>query len=459
MHTFYNTSSSVVHYNVVLTAISRNGCRHQANEYVTVYPNPGSTISPYPDTGCSPAEILLSATPGGFRYYWDFGDGYTEEGSFNTLHTYENTTENDTIFTVTLITASSFNCLDTSEARITVYPSPDASFAATPMSQMYPDRTVVLTNTTPEGDWDYTWDFGDETVSNDRNPDNHSYPAPDDYTIKLVVTGEHCSDSAITMIEIKPHPPVAEFKPVAPGCMPLTVQFENTSAYSNSFLWEFGDGAVSSKPNPEYTYYEPGVYKIKLTAWGDGGVDSYSTVNDVWVLPNAYFEIAPRFVYVNDQAVHFFNLSDNGNTYVWDFGDGTTSAEFNPEHVYTEEGSFDVTLNVWTENGCYDLYVLEEAVLVEPSGKIIFPNAFRPESPLAENRVFMPGVIDNVSEYHLMIFNRWGELIFESFDKDTGWDGTVDGKMAKQDVYVWKVEGKYSNGLGFLESGDVTLMH
>jgi gliding motility-associated-like protein len=124
-----------------------------------------------------------------------------------------------------------------------------------------------------------------------------------------------------------------------------------------------------------------------------------------------------------------------------------------------EEGSFDVTLNVWTENGCYDLYVLEEGVLVEPSGKIIFPNAFRPESPLAENRVFMPGVIDNVSEYHLMIFNRWGELIFESFDKDIGWDGTVDGKMSKQDVYVWKVEGKYSNGLGFLESGDVTLMH
>jgi hypothetical protein len=129
-------------------------------------------------------------------------------------------------------------------------------------------------------------------------------------------------------------------------------------------------------------------------------------------------EIAPRFVYVN-QAVHFFNLSDNGNTYGWDFGDGTTSVEFNPEHVYMEEGSFDVTLNVWTENGCYDLYVLEEGVLVEPSGKIVFPNAFRPESPLAENRVFMPGVIDNVSEYHLMIFNRWGELVLESFDKDS----------------------------------------
>jgi gliding motility-associated-like protein len=363
------------------------------------------------------------------------------------------------MYIVTLITTSSFACLDTAMATIKVHPSPDASFGVNPVSQMFPDRTVALTNTTPAGNWDYTWDFGDETSSTDRNPGDHSYPSPDKYAIKLIVTGEHCADSAILMIEIKPHPPVAEFKPIEPGCMPLTVQFENTSTYCTSFLWEFGDGAVSSKPDPAYTYYEPGVYKIKLTVWGDGGTDTYSTVNDVWILPNAFFEIAPRFVYVNDQAVHFFNLSDNGDTYEWDFGDGTTSEEFNPEHLYTKEGSFDVTLNVWTENGCYDLYILEEGVLVEPSGKIVFPNAFRPESPLEENRVFIPGVIDNVEEYHLMIFNRWGELIFESFDKDTGWDGTVDGKMAKQDVYVWKVEGKYSNGLGFLESGDVTLMH
>jgi gliding motility-associated-like protein len=260
-------------------------------------------------------------------------------------------------------------------------------------------------------------------------------------------------------VEIVPHPPVAAFKPIEPGCMPLTIQFENTSAYSNSFLWEFGDGAVSNKPNPEYTYYESGTYKIKLTAWGDGGTDSYSTVNEVYVLPNAYFEIAPRYVYVNDQAVHCFNLSDNGDSYLWDFGDGIGSEEMSPVHMYTQEGNYDVTLNVWTDKGCYDLYVFQTAVLVEPTGRIVFPNAFRPESPNEENRIFKPGVIDHVEAYHLMIFNRWGELIFESFEQETGWDGNVNGKMAKQDVYVWKVEGKYTSGQTFVQSGDVTLMH
>jgi len=57
-----------------------------------------------------------------------------------------------------------------------------------------------------------------------------------------------------------------------------------------------------------------------------------------------------------------------------------------------------------------------------------------------------------------MIFNRWGALIFESYNKDMGWDGRIGGKLAKQDVYIWKVEGKYTNGENFVDSGDVTLL-
>jgi gliding motility-associated-like protein len=458
-HDFVNQSSSVEYFNIRLTAISDYGCVHTSNGYITVYPNPELSIVTYPEKACAPADILLSSTPGGFSYYWDFGDGYQESGNFNTMHTFENTTDKDTAFLVSLVSTSFFGCEDTGYTQIIVHPAPIAAFTADPSSQMMPDRTVYFTNTTQDGNWTYQWRFGDDIVSTERDPVPHTYPGPDDYLITLVVRGEHCSDSTWQSIEILPHPPVAEFKPVEPGCMPLTIQFENTSSYSNSFLWEFGDGAVSNKPNPEYTYYEPGTYKIKLTAWGDGGADTYSTVNDVWVLPNAYFESAPRFVYVNDQEVHFFNLSDNGEVYLWDFGDRTGSSEMSPTHMYTREGNYDVTLNVWTANDCYDLYVFETAVLVEPTGRIVFPNVFRPESPIAENRIFKPGVIDHVEEYHLMVFNRWGELIFESFDKDMGWDGYVNGKMAKQDVYVWKVEGKYSGGQTFGQSGDVTLMH
>jgi gliding motility-associated-like protein len=459
VHQFSNETTSVQYYNVKLSAISANSCVHKTNGYITVYPNPELAITTYPDMACAPADILLSSTPGGFSYAWDFGDGISSPGDFSIMHTFDNHTDSDTVYHITLISTSFFSCLDTGYTRITVHPAPVASFSVDPASQMMPDRTVNIINTTPEGNWTYLWHFGDDSTSVMRDPGTHTYGGPDSYLISYTVKGLYCADSTWQSVEILQHPPVAEFKPVQPGCMPLTIQFENSSTYSNSFLWEFGDGAVSNKPDPEYTYYEPGTYKIKLTAWGDGGTDTYSTINAVWVLPKAYFEIAPRIVYVNDQAVHFFNLSDNGEIYVWDFGDGTGSAEMNPTHVYSREGNYTVTLNVWTENECYDLYMQETAVLVEPTGRIVFPNAFRPESPIEENRVFKPGVIDHVDEYHLMIFNRWGELIFESHDKDLGWDGYINDRIAKQDVYVWKVEGKYSNGQTFVQSGDVTLMH
>lgn len=466
VHLFSNQTSSVQYYNVRLTAMSEYGCTHSTNGYVTVYPNPEIEITTYPEKACAPADILLSSTPGGISYLWDFGDGNTASGDFSIMHQFQNTTDRDTTFIVRLISKSFFGCEDTGYTSITVHPSPEASFNAEPLSQMIPERTVYLENTTKPGNWTYYWRFGDNTASALKDPGSHTFPGAGNYFIYLVVRSEHCADSTWASAEIVPHPPIAAFKPVEPGCMPLTIQFENTSVYSNSFLWDFGDGAVSNKPNPEYTYYEPGTYTISLTAWGDNGEsDSYSTTNDVYVLPNAYFDIKPRRVYVNDQDVQFINESDNGpfpvdgNKYVWDFGDGTGSEEGNPKHRYKEPGNYTVTLNVWTDKGCYDVYEYTAAVMVEPVGKIVFPNVFSPEAILEENRIFKPGIIDHVDDYHLMIFNRWGELIFESFDQEVGWNGMINGKTAKEDVYIWKVEGKYTNGQTFIQHGDVTLLH
>ena len=465
VYTFVNTTNSVQYFNVKLTAISANNCIHTFNDYVTVYPNPELNISKYPEKACAPAEVILSSTPGAYDYKWNFGDGIQASGDFNIMHTFDNETDRDTSYAVQLISTSFFGCSDTGYTTIVVHPSPEALFTVDPHTQMIPDRTVILTNNTEPGNWSYLWRFGDDNVSVSRDPVSHEYGGPGRYLIYLVVKGIHCADSTWENIEIVPHPPIAAFKPIEPGCMPLTIQFENTSAYSNSFLWEFGDGAVSNKPNPEYTYYEPGTYTIKLTAWGDKGTtDSYSTMNDVYVLPNAFFDIKPRRVYVNDQAVLFDNQSDNGiypldgNNYLWDFGDGTGSEEKSPQHMYKRDGNYDVTLNVWTDKGCYDVYEYNAAVLVEPIGRIVFPNVFSPGAQLDENQIFKPGIIDFVADYHLMIFNRWGELIFESFNQELGWDGMADGRIAKEDVYIWKVEGKYTNGKVFVLTGDVTLL-
>ena len=459
IHTFTNTSSSVTYFNVSLTVTDQYGCTNTAGEYITVYPNGGHFISVNPDTACSPYLATISATPGGFMYNWDFGDGQQMSGSYNAAHMYEYNGVRDTTYTITLAATSYFGCTDTTYAPVTVYASPKAAFTATPVTQMYPETTVHLKNLTNEGAWSYRWYYGDDNYSKEKEPDSHTYSDRGNYTIRLHVFGEYCADSATQSIKITPHPPVAEFSKVEPGCMPLTIHFQNKSSYSESYLWEFGDGSVSNKPNPTYTYYESGTYKIKLTASGPGGTDVHSQVNDVYILPNSYFDIAPRQVYVNDEAVHYFNLSDNGDVFEWDFGDGETSTEFNPTHVYKKEGTYDVTLKVWTSHDCFDLYVMENAVTVKPTGKVVYPNVFSPLSQIEENRIFYPGIIDNVLEYHLMIFNRWGDMVFESFDQDKGWDGYYNGEPAKQDVYVWKVVGKYSDGKNFVKTGDVTLLY
>jgi len=459
-HIFVNQTPEIKYYPVSLEVTSILGCKDDITQYAMVWPNPVANLDAIPESACSPANITLFSTPGNMRYYWNFGDGInTVTQNFSTTHVFTTPNESDKIFNVRVITESSLNCVDTAFLTVTAYAQPDVNFMVSPPSDTFPNNTFELTNLTAGNRWEYEWNLGNGNIVDVTDPGIISYEAPGNYTVSLVGSTEHCSDSMNRTIYLYPALPEAKFTPPDPGCMPHTIYFVNASEYADEYLWEFGDGSISTSPNPSYTYYEAGIYRVNLMVKGAGGESSFSDTARVYVMPNAFFDMAPRYVYVNDEAVHFFNLSEQGDVFEWDFGDGETSTDLNPKHVYKEEGVFDVTLKVWTNYECFDLYVMENAVFVEPSGVVEFPNAFRPNSSLEENREFMPGIIDHVDEYHLMIFNRWGELVFESFDQETGWDGRYKGETAKQDVYIWKVTGTYSDGSGFTKTGDVTLMY
>lgn len=456
-HLFSNTTPAVKYYNVVLTGTSILGCQAKDETYITVWPNPDNAITLTPDSSCSPAVVMVTAVPGSSVYRWDMGDGSQFDGGYNLFHTFVNTSGVTQQYTVSLSAVNTFGCASAAISRLTVFPSPAADFEVTPADQMFPDAAVTVDNRTA-GSWNYRWYFGDGSTSSLTEPGAHTYEFPNNFVISLVAYDSHCSDSALRSVRIRPHPPVAKFAPIDPGCMPLSVTFVNGSEFADDYLWEFGDGTISTIRNPSYTYYQPGKYKIKLTVTGKGGSDSVTDSTEVWVLPNSFFDLAPRYVYVNDEPIHYFNQAENADFVEWDFGDGTSSTEVHPVHTYTTAGTYDVTLKVWTSNGCFDLYIMENAVFVKPPGEIAFPNAFRPDSPVEENRIFLPGVVDNVTNYHLRIYNRWGQLLFESFDQNIGWDGYYDGSIAKQDVYIFKVEGVYSDGVPFVKVGDVTLL-
>jgi gliding motility-associated-like protein len=263
--------------------------------------------------------------------------------------------------------------------------------------------------------------------------------------------------------------PVVDFDPLpGTGCPPLTVSFINNSVGGAPFTWDFGDGGTSTLTNTDHTYYVPGNYFVKLTATGPDGLKLYKdTVIVVRPIPVAEFEITPDTAYIPGNSVNFFNLSQNIDSLLWEFGDGKTSTEFNPSYRYESEGSYNVTLHVWSGYQCYNSREVSHAVYVEKAGIIKCPTAFTPNPEGSSGGEFNQNDFSNdvfhcftegVTEYHLEIFNRLGIKLFSSDDINIGWDGYFKGKLVEEGVYVFRVRGRFNNGEPFNQVGNIAVI-
>jgi len=173
-------------------------------------------------------------------------------------------------------------------------------------------------------------------------------------------------------------PPVADFSVnIEEGFVPLTVSFTNSSStgtgINESYLWDFGDGNTSIETSPEYVYNDAGIYSVSLTITTTHGEDTevkenYITVNQTYA-PTPQFSAEPEEGYI-PLTVQFSNLTELGTgeniTYLWDFGDESTSQEDNPSHIYNEVGEFNVSLTASSTHGDSTL-VIEGAVTVNPT--------------------------------------------------------------------------------------------
>ena len=252
------------------------------------------------------------------------------------------------------------------------------------------------------------------------------------------------------------------------GCAPLAVEFNNRSKNAAGYAWNFGDGGRSDLENPSYVFDQPGEYTVQLKVKGlDGKVYATTRKIDVFITPKAQFEYDENAPLASGQPVYFYNYSRDADYFSWNFGDGERSGQSDPSHYYANPGEYNVTLKVWTTNRCYDsVTVLNAFALAE--NNILFPNAFTPNTsgPVGgyytpgdpKNEVFYPVIRGEVLEYELKIYNRIGQLIFETNDINYGWDGYYQDQLSGQGVYIWKVRGRYSNGKTFVRSGDVTLI-
>jgi hypothetical protein len=476
-HTFINTNTTTIgYYNVELTVSSSGGCTATATRLVTVFPAVDASFTTSDDSICSGSQLKFTALPGASTYSWDFGDGTPAGSGLAPTHLYL-TTGAPVTRTVQLITTSFYGCTDTTTLNIVVMPLPAPQFFADPPSQVFDPagNTVNFTNQTLyPGSFTYTWDFGDGNTSLSTSTPHTYTSGIGTFNVTLEATNGICTVSITRQITIVPEAPVADFVQPQPACSPLSITFENTSLHTDtpgtSYSWDFGDGNYSTDKNPSYTYFNAGIYVIELTVTGPGGTDIITRTVEVYASPRANFEVSPTLVFVNDEKVRCFNLSQDADYYLWEFGDGDTSKVKDPFHKYMVSGVYDITLWAYSVNGCSNKYVLSPGVTVEPAGEIRFATVFTPnkDGPQESNgrpsgdkidQFFFPPLQEQVVDYKLQIFNRLGFLIFESRDINIAWNGYYKGKLCAQGVYVWYVEGKYKNGQPFKKVGDVTLLH
>jgi gliding motility-associated-like protein len=232
------------------------------------------------------------------------------------------------------------------------------------------------------------------------------------------------------------------------GCAPLRVFFENTTGFGNPLAcqWTLGNGDVVSSCGNfiQGTYTSPGCYDVTLTMTYPGNcVNTYTAVEAVCIEPDpiAAFTANPTQTEVN-QPVTFTNMSNGAVAYYWTFGDFTgVFTDENPVHYYSSPGFYLVYLIAYTDFGCSD--TTAQAIFVDEPLIYYVPNTFTPDDD-EFNPEFKPIMTQGIDiyGYQLLIFNRWGEILFESNDAEFGWDGTYGGNIVQDGTYIWKIRYK-----------------
>jgi gliding motility-associated-like protein len=243
--------------------------------------------------------------------------------------------------------------------------------------------------------------------------------------------------------------PVSSFTAdITKGCPPVRVNFmanHYNSAYTYS--WNFGNGQTAGGYSASTIYTGTGYYNVSLTVSNGlcSSATTYSNYIEVYPYPVADFEANPWVTTEFQPTVSFTSTSQGAVTYNWffnDFGSGAnnTSNVQNPIHTFSQPGTYSVALVVYNQYGCRDMVV--KTIVVEPEFHIYIPDAFTPDGNGINDMFVCKGMGIDVTRFEMMIFDRWGELIFKTTDFYQGWDGTVKGKKNKatQDVYVYKIK-------------------
>lgn len=421
-----------------IQVIDFNGCKNASTTTVTILNNP--TVSAIGDTVCYMQTANLTAS-GATNYLWFSNSGIISNLPSATIIKALNVAP----AAYTVIGTAANTCTSSASAYLYTWALPQVNLNVLPKTQGCLNTTFTLNAL---GDLLYTW----------RGPGNQQYNGKtiNIFANNTALTGvytltaidkNNCRNENTTEITIHKLPQVVLSKGLREACVPFTSEYVFTlGSGSNSlttFSWEL-DGKTYTTTSFSKVFNKTGLYILKGKFTDINGCSNTNsfTIN-AWPQPVADFTYSPAKPIENTDDVSFVNTSKSNNISEWswffmpnlDEKTGYTSNEENTNYFFRQAGNYPVALIIKNENGCSDSVIKVISVLEDFN--VFVPNSFTPNEDL-KNELFMP-VTRGVQEYHFSVFNRWNELLYESKDSNTGWDGTYKGNQCKQDIYIWKL--------------------
>ncbi len=289
---------------------------------------------------------------------------------------------------------------------------------------------------------------------------------PNATTTYTVTASDGCGQASTQTVTIfVTQPPTVNFTAdTTRGCSPLLVQFnvDTTGFGPATFLWDFNDnGATSTAVNPSHNFITPGCHNVSLTVTvppGCSTTQTYPCMISTYAQPAAIFTATPTFTDILDPTIDFTNSSTGATGWTWNYGDNNTSVNWQESHTYDLPGLYPVVLIVTNDSGCTDTAIID--ITVNDYHTFYMPNAFTPDGN-GRNEIFGPVFTNILAEgYSMMIFDRWGNLVFESDRPEKGWNGTWKntGQPVQQDVYVWRIQYTDNMYKQYKLMGHVTLL-
>jgi len=433
----------------VVTVTDANNC-NRVKAFTITEPLP-ILLSIYPvDTICIGQQVLLNAIASGgtgtYNWLWN------NQAAASTISVTPSVTTNYFV-SVT----DSNNCPSKTDS-ILVIVFPPLGITATGYDTICAGQSAVLSSIANGGNggpYSYLWSNGSDSATVNVSPS-----VTTTYTVSITDNCTQMPATAMVPVVVNETPSLDVSPMTEQGCMPLEVQFLNSSTYPQGtiFTWNFGDGQTTDSITPLHIYNADGIYTVSVQAiTPDNCVSNIIISNpiEVYPLPVASFNISPESISILHPEINISDSSLLGSIWFYDFGDGQTSTLQNPNHIYQDTGRFTVIQIVESEFGCRDTSKRE--AIVEGVFTVYIPNAFTPNNDGSNDYFFANGY--GITELTMQIFNRWGNKVFETPSVTGRWNGIdTSGKICPQGVYVYTAKIKDQFGIYHTYNGQVTLI-